>query len=80
MRGDLRHHDGGADHVGGALFAPVPAKGIGFQAGATPDVTLLVMNLFGFAMAFEIPSSGLIEMADELGRVARTMSAQGRQN
>jgi hypothetical protein len=77
-----------ATHVGDSLhatgrptwppindLAPIPATGIGFQAGTTPDTTLLVMNISGFAMAFEIASSSLADMADELSRVARTLSA-----
>ena len=51
------------------------AQGIGFQAGSTPDETLVVVRLFGFDMAFAVPSSGLARMADELGRIARTLSA-----
>jgi len=56
-------------------LAPVPAQGAGFQAGSTPDETLLVVRLFGFDMAFAVPSSGLARIADELGRIARTLSA-----
>ena len=56
-------------------LAPLPAQRVGFQAGSTPDETLLVVRLFGFDMAFAAPSSGLARMADELGRIARTLSA-----
>lgn len=59
-------------------LVPIPATGIGFQAAETPNKTWLVMNLSGFALAFEIPSSGLADMADELGQIARTLSAGGR--
>jgi hypothetical protein len=58
-------------------LAPVPSQGIGFQAGANPGETLLVVRLFGFDMAFSVPSSALVRMADELGRIARTLSAGG---
>ena len=58
-------------------LAPVPAQGIGFQAGQQPDSTLLVMRLFGFDMAFEVPSSGLVRLADDIARIARTLSASG---
>ena len=60
-----------------SYLAPVPAQGIGFQAGPTPEVTLLVMRLSGFDMAFEIPSSGLAAVAPELSRIATTLSAPG---
>jgi hypothetical protein len=58
-------------------FAPIPATGIGFAAGRTPDTTVFVLNLSGFPMTFEVPSSGLADMADELVRIARTLSAGG---
>ncbi len=58
-------------------FAPIPATGIGFAAGHTPHTTVFVLDLSGFPMTFEVPSSGLASMADELGRIARTLSAGG---
>lgn len=57
------------------FLSPVPARGIGFQAGRSPEETLLVVRLSGFDMAFQIQSSGLASLADELGRIARTLSA-----
>jgi hypothetical protein len=56
-------------------LAPVPATGIGFQGGTTPDETLLVIRLAAFDLAFSVPSSGLARLADEIGRMARTLSA-----
>jgi hypothetical protein len=38
--------------AGHNYLAPIPAQGMGFQAGNSPDETLLVMRLFGFDMAF----------------------------
>lgn len=58
-------------------IVPVPAMGIGFQAGNSPDKTWLLLNVSGFALAFELPSSGLADMADELQQIARTLSAEG---
>jgi hypothetical protein len=60
-------------------LVPIPASGMGFQAGRTPDTTLLVMNLSGFGLAFEVESSDLVGMADDLGQTLRTLSAGGRQ-
>ena len=61
-------------------LVPIPATGIGFQAGSTPDTMLLVMNLSGFAMAFEIPKSDLADMAEQLSQVARTLSASAHRS
>jgi hypothetical protein len=59
-------------------LAPIPAQGIGFQAGANLGETILVMRLFGFDMAFSVESSGLARIADEVARIARTLSAEGK--
>ena|ERR1051326_3952569 len=60
-------------------LAPIPAQGIGFQAGRNLNETLLVVRLFGFLLAFAVPSSGLASMADELVQIVRTLSAGGEQ-
>ena len=60
-------------------LAPIPAQGIGFQAGPTLDETLVVVRLFGFDFAFQIQSSGLARLADDVARIARTLSAGGSQ-
>jgi hypothetical protein len=57
------------------FLVPVPAHGMAFQAGNSPDETLLVMRLFGFDMAFAVSSSGLTALADDFARIARTLSA-----
>ena len=49
-------------------LAPVRATGIGFQAGMTPDTTLIALNIAGFALAFEVPNSDLAGMADDLNQ------------
>ncbi len=54
---------------------PIPAIGIAFQAGQTPAETVLVMRLHGFDMGFQIPSDGLVRLADDIARIARTLSA-----
>lgn len=59
-------------------LAPIPAMGMGFQAGQTPDETLLVMNCFGFWVAFAVPSAGLKEVAAGFSRTAQTLSASGK--
>jgi hypothetical protein len=56
-------------------LAPIPAQGMGFQAGDSPDETLLVMRLFGFDLGFSVPSNVLVEVADDIARIARTLSA-----
>jgi hypothetical protein len=59
----------------------IPAQGIGFQSGPGPNETMIVMRLTGFDVTFAVPSRGLAGMADELGRVARTLSAdQAKKN
>lgn len=56
-------------------LAPIPARGMGFQAGESADETLLVMRLHGFDLAFSTSTSGLAEVADGFSRTARTLSA-----
>ncbi len=56
-------------------LAPIPAVGIGFAAGKTADQTLLIVRLSGFDMAFGFESSGLTALADDIARIARTLSA-----
>ena len=58
-----------------ACFAPIPSSGVGFAAGRTSDETLLVMRLSGFDMAFAIPKDGLVRLADDIRRIALTLSA-----
>jgi len=58
-------------------LAPIPAQGIGFQAGQTPETTLIVVRLSGFDMAFEVPSSELARLGPELSRIGLTLSASG---
>jgi len=57
------------------FLAPVPAHGMAFQAGRSPEETLIVMRLFGFDMAFAVASSGLAALADDFARITRTLSA-----
>jgi hypothetical protein len=56
-------------------LAPIPASGMGFQAGRTPDETLVVIRLSGFDMAFVFPSDELVRLAGDIARIARTLSA-----
>ena len=60
---------------------PIPASGVGFQEGPTPDTALLVVSLSGFGLGFEFPSSKLADMARGIGQTALTLSARpGRSN
>jgi hypothetical protein len=56
---------------------PIPITGIGFQEGPMPDTTLLLLDVSRFRLAFEVPSSALAGMADDIVRIARTLSAEG---
>ena len=58
-------------------LAPIPAQTIGFQAGTTPQETLLIIRLSGFDMAFAFESSALVALADDIRRIALTLSAGG---
>lgn len=62
-------------HPTNQFLAPIPAMGMGFQSGETPNKTLLVMRLRGIDLAFEVASSGLAALADDVSRIARTLSA-----
>ena len=55
---------------------PIPALGLGFAAGKTPDLTVLRMRITPeFEIGFEVSSAGLAETADGFARVARALSA-----
>jgi hypothetical protein len=56
-------------------FAPIPVRGLGFAVGRSPDETLIVVNLAGFALAFSAPNSALAQFGRGLGRTAQTLSA-----
>lgn len=56
---------------------PLPAQGIGFGAGRSPDETLLLVHLAGFDLVFSVPSSALARVAPELSRMTTTLSASG---
>lgn len=60
-------------------FSPIPALGVGFQAGENPSETILVVRLAGFDFGFAVPSSALAALADDIARIARTLSADGKQ-
>ena len=72
---EMQDKEPASSSEGHNYLAPVPAQGMGFQAGSSPEETLLVMRLFGFDMAFSVSSSGLAEVADGFARTARTLSA-----
>jgi hypothetical protein len=55
---------------------PIPTLGIGLQEGSSPDTKMLILNVAGHALAFEMPNTKLAE----LGRAATTLSAGGRPN
>jgi hypothetical protein len=72
--GEMRSVPAPSIPQGHDYLAPVPAQGIGFQAGRSLDETLLVVRLSGFDVAFAVPSSELARMADDLVHIARTLS------
>lgn len=62
-------------------YAPIPATGIGLAAGRTSAETLLVVNLAGTPLAFEIPNSDLIRLANDFALAAKAAAAPtGRAN
>lgn len=56
-------------------LAPVPAEGMGLQRGNNPDEVLLVIRLFGFDMAFAVPSNAIVRLADDFLRMAHALSS-----
>ncbi|MBV9516643.1 MAG: hypothetical protein JO068_00845 [Hyphomicrobiales bacterium] len=56
-------------------WAPIPIRGIAFAAGGSPNETLLVVKLAGFELAFSMPSDELSRLAEDIARVAQTLSA-----
>lgn len=76
--GEMRDDPKPATSQGQNYFAPIPCEGMGFQLGETPDKTLLVVRLAGFDLAFELESSGLMRLADDVVRISRTLAASGK--
>lgn len=52
---------------------PIPAQGMGFGPGRSPDETLLLVR----NLVFSLPSAGLARLVPELSRTATTLSAPG---
>ena len=73
--GERRHTELKRESDGYNYLAPIPATGMGFQAGSSPNETLLVMRLHGFDLAFSTPTDALVEVADGFAQTARTLSA-----
>lgn len=78
-----------ADHVGneaapspieapteGVTWSPIPVRGLGFGAGRDASETILMVQLAGFQLAFSLDSSKLASLADDVARIARTLSAK----
>lgn len=56
-------------------FAPIATTGFGLATGRTRADTLLVVNLAGTPLAFEIPNSDLIRLAEDFSRAAKAATA-----
>ena len=61
-------------------LSPIPALGIGFQIDDDRETTILMMRTVGMDLAFRIPNSGLVHLADDLVRIVRTLSAPTTKN
>jgi hypothetical protein len=58
---------------------PIPTLGAGFQIGNGPDDIRLVIRLYGFDIAFQVPRSELAGFSAALSRSAATLSADPAQ-
>jgi hypothetical protein len=56
-------------------LAPIPASGMALQRGSAQDRALLVVRLSGFDMAFEIPTSAVVSLADDFVRMSHSLSS-----
>ena len=74
--GELRATQPQKPTEGYNYITAIPAQGIGFQPGPGPDETMIVIRLTGFDMAFAVPNNALARLADDISRIARTLSAQ----
>lgn len=62
-------------------WAPIPARGFGLGTGRSPDESILMVQLSCCQLAFPVPGSDLVRLADDFARTARTLSAgQGKSN
>lgn len=53
----------------------IPAQGLGFMAGASPDETRLVVRLGGLDLAFPLASSRVAALGREFAQIAAALSA-----
>jgi hypothetical protein len=60
------------------ICGPIRVNGLGFQASVRPDDTMLVLDLAGCRLGFALTNTRLIALADDVTRVARTLSADQR--
>jgi hypothetical protein len=58
-------------------LTPVPANGLGLRSGPTPDTNMVVVNVAGFGLAFQMPRIALADALERIARSARTLSAGG---
>jgi hypothetical protein len=55
-------------------LAPIPMEGIGMSASTSPETMLLVVRLYTFELAFEIPSTKLEWFAQNIRNTGTLMS------
>src|ERR1019366_7837912 len=48
---------------------PLPAIGLGFAPGSSPEQTYVLVHLARFDLLFSVPSSGLARLAPDLARM-----------
>lgn len=60
---------------GGHQFPVMPADGLGFLPGTTPDTTALVLRVGPLWVAYQIQSSALGLLGDRLSAILKTLSA-----
>ncbi len=55
----------------------IPATGMGLAASPDPEKSLVVVNLAGTPLGFEIPNSDLARLAEGFSEVANRLAARG---
>ena len=72
--GQRAFEDGASDDEVAADVAPIPIQGLGMSATDGVDNVLLLVRLFSFALAFQIPSTKLEWFAENIRNTANLVA------
>ena len=72
----LHVHDDGSEGLPKNDIIPIPMSGLGIREGATPDTSILLVHIGGYALGFETEKTQLAQSVERLAQTAKTLSAK----